>query len=170
MTPLQVMFILFSLITVAGGLYTVLARNLFHAALGLVVTLAGVASLYVLMEASFLAAAQVLIYIGAIAILIIFAVMLTEGVMGKSPLKDRWSYVVTIPVVLGLLGVMALTLYRFNWPQAAPAPVPADSVVRLGKALVDPNLYALPFEVASVLLVAAMIGSIYVARDKKVEK
>jgi NADH-quinone oxidoreductase subunit J len=68
---------------------------------------------------------------------------------------------------LGLLGVMGLTLYRFSWSQAAPAPVPADSVARLGKALVDPNLYALPFEVASVLLVAAMIGSIYVARDKK---
>lgn len=167
MTTLQAIFVLFSLITVVGGLYTVLARNLFHAALGLIVTLAGVASLYALLEASFLAAAQVLIYIGAIAILIIFAVMLTEGVMGRTPLKDRWSYLVTTPVVLGLLAILLLTLSRFNWPQTAAAAVPADSIARLGKSLVDPNLYVLPFEVASVLLAAAMIGSIYVARDKK---
>jgi len=167
MNTLQTMFVAFSLITVAGGLYTVVARNLFHSALGLVVALFGVASLYALLEASFLAAAQVLIYIGAIAILIIFAVMLTEGVMGKSPLKDRWSYAVTIPVVLGLGAILITTLYRFNWPQGAPAAVPADSILKLGTELVDPNLFALPFEVASVLLVAAMIGSIYVARDKK---
>lgn len=167
MNTLQAMFVLFGLVTVMGGLYTVVARNLFHSALGLVVALFGVASLYVLLEASFLAAAQVLIYIGAIAVLIIFAVMLTEGVMGKSLLKDRWSYAVTIPVVLGLLAILLTTLYRFNWPLGAPAPVPTDSILELGRELVDPNLFALPFEVASVLLVAAMIGSIYVARDKK---
>ncbi len=165
MTTLQVMFILMGLITLAGGLYTVLARNLFHAALGLIVALAGVAALYALMEAAFLAAAQVLIYIGAIAILIIFAVMLTEGVMGRYPRSnDQWGY--SIVVALGLLAVLLITLYRFNWPQAIPA-VPADSIARLGKSLVEPNLYVIPFEVASVLLVAALIGSIYVARDKK---
>ena len=69
MTVLQVMFIVISLITLIGAVYTVLVRNLFHAALGLIVALAGVAAMYALMEASFLAAAQVLIYIGAIAIL-----------------------------------------------------------------------------------------------------
>jgi NADH-quinone oxidoreductase subunit J len=165
MTTLQIVFILFGLITVAGGLYTVLARNLFHAALGLIVALAGVAALYALMEAAFLAAAQVLIYIGSIAILIIFAVMLTEGVMGKSPRgNEQWGY--SIFVSLGLLAVLLVTLLNFQWPQKIAA-VPADSVLRLGQALVDPNLYVLPFEVASVLLVAAMIGSIYVARDKK---
>lgn len=169
MTILQVMFILAGVMTIAGGLYTVLVRNLFHAALGLVVALAGVAVLYGLMEANFLAAAQVLIYIGAIAILIIFAVMLTEGMMGKLPrVNEQWGY--SIFVALGLLVVLLVTLFRFNWPQAAPAAVPADSVQRLGVALVDPSLYVLPFEVASVLLVAALIGSIYIARDRKVEK
>ena len=125
MTTLQIAFILFGLITVAGGLYTVLARNLFHAALGLIVALAGVAALYALMEAAFLAAAQVLIYIGAIAILIIFAVMLTEGVMGKFPrANEQWGY--SIFVALGLLVVLFLTLTRFDWPQTAPAAVPAE--------------------------------------------
>jgi NADH:ubiquinone oxidoreductase subunit 6 (subunit J) len=167
MTTLQVMFLLFSLITVAGGLYTVIARNLFHAALGLIVSLAGVAALYALLEASFLAAAQVAIYIGAIAILIIFAVMLTRGVMGKNPVKDWWTYTVTAIVCLLLLVVLLTTLFRFDWPQTAQAAVPADSIARLGKSLVDPSLYVLPFEVASVLLVAALIGSAYIARDKK---
>ena len=166
MTTLQVMFILFGSITVAGGLYTVLARNLFHAALGLIVSLAGVAALYALLEASFLAAAQVLIYIGAIAILIIFAVMLTRGVMGRFPrANDQWSYAAIVS--LGLLAILLITLFRFDWPQAAQAAVPADSIAQLGKSLVDPNLYVLPFEVASVLLVAALIGSAYIARDKK---
>jgi NADH-quinone oxidoreductase subunit J len=166
LTFLQAMFILISLITLAGALYTVTARNLFHAALGLIVALAGVAALYALLEASFLAAAQVLIYIGAIAILIIFAVMLTRGVMGKFPrANDQWSYAMI--VALGLLAILLVMLASFNWPQTAPAAVPADSIARLGQSLVDPNLYVLPFEVASVLLVAAMIGSIYVAREKK---
>lgn len=166
MTILQLMFILFGAITVAGGLYTVLARNLFHSALGLIVSLAGVAAMYALLEASFLAAAQVLIYIGAIAILIIFAVMLTRGVMGRFPrANDQWSYAAIVS--LGLLAILLITLFRFDWPQAAQAPVPADSITQLGKSLVDPNLYVLPFEVASVLLVAALIGSAYIARDQK---
>ncbi len=166
MTFLQSMFILVGLITLVGGLYTVVARNLFHAALGLIVSLAGVASLYALLEASFMAAAQVLIYIGAIAILIIIAVMVTRGVMGKFPRSnDQAGYAVI--VALGLLGVLLVTLFRVNWPQVPAGPVPADSIARLGQALVDPNMYVLPFEVSSVLLVAAMIGSIYVAREKK---
>jgi len=166
MTVLQVMFVLISLITLVGAAYTVLVRNLFHAALSLIVTLAGVAAMYALMEASFLAAAQILIYIGAIAILIIFAVMVTRGVMGKFPrVNDQWMY--AILVALLLLGVLLLTIYRFSWPQGAPGAVPTDSIAQLGKALVDPDLYALPFEVASVLLVAALIGSIYVAREGK---
>ena len=116
MTVLQVMFVVISLITLIGAMYTVLVRNLFHAALGLIVALAGVAAMYALMEASFLAAAQVLIYIGAIAILIIFAVMVTRGVMGKFPrFNDQWMY--AILVALLLLGVLLLTVYRFNWPQ-----------------------------------------------------
>ncbi len=166
MTFFQVMFIIVSLITLGGGLFTVAARNLFHAALGLIVTLAGVAALYALLEAGFLAAAQVLIYIGAIAILIIIGVMVTRGVMGTYPRSnDQWGYAVI--VALGLLAILLATLFRYNWTINAPAAVPADSIARLGKALVDPNLYALPFEVASVLIVAAMIGSIYVAREKK---
>ncbi len=166
MSVSQIMFIIIGVITLGGGLFTVTARNLFHGALGLIVSLAGVAALYALLDASFLAAAQVLIYIGAIAILIMIAVMVTRGMMGKgSRSNDQLSYAVLVS--LGLLAILLATLFRFNGPQAAPATVPADSIARLGRALVDPNLYVLPFEVASVLMVAAMIGSIYVSRDKK---
>ncbi len=113
-----------------------------------------------------LAAAQVLIYIGAIAILIMIAVMVTRGVMGKFPrTNDQWGYAVIVS--LGLLAILLATLFRFSWTSGAPAAVPADSIARLGRDLVDPNLYALPFEVASVLIVATMIGSIYVSRAKK---
>jgi NADH-quinone oxidoreductase subunit J len=92
--------------------------------------------------------------------------MVTRGVMGKFPrVNDQWMY--AILVALLLLGVLLLTVYRFSWPQGVPAAVPADNIAQLGKALVDPNLYALPFEVASVLLVAALIGSIYIARESR---
>jgi NADH-quinone oxidoreductase subunit J len=92
--------------------------------------------------------------------------MLTRGVMGKFPrANDQWLYAAVISLIL--LAILLVMLTGFNWPQGAPAAVPADSIARLGQSLVDPNLYVLPFEVASVLLVAAMIGSIYVAREKK---
>jgi NADH-quinone oxidoreductase subunit J len=86
--------------------------------------------------------------------------------MGSFPrANDQWGY--AIIVSLALLAVLLVTLFRFNWPQGTPAAVPTDSIARLGQALVDPGQYALPFEIASVLLVASLIGSIYVARDKK---
>ena len=82
MTFGQILFILFGLVTIIAAVMVVVRRNLFHAALFLVLSFFGVAALYVLLEAYFFAAAQVLVYVGAISILIIFAVMLTRGVMG----------------------------------------------------------------------------------------
>ncbi|MER3468596.1 MAG: NADH-quinone oxidoreductase subunit J, partial [Thermoflexus sp.] len=84
MTPLQGMFLLFALLTLGAGLMTVLSRHLFHAVLYLILSLVGVAGLFVLLEAEFLAGVQVLIYIGAISILIIFAVMLTRRLMTET--------------------------------------------------------------------------------------
>jgi NADH-quinone oxidoreductase subunit J len=131
-------------------------------------SLFGVALLFAMLEASFFAVVQVLVYIGAIAILIIFAVMLTRRIMddqGSQTNKGWWVALVSVlAIFVGLSAVM------FSWPrlQAGPGVRPADSILtEFGTALVNPSQFAVPFEVASVLLLAALVGSIYVAVDHK---
>ena len=168
MTPLQIIFLASAAVTLIAAMVVVTARNLVHAALSLIVTFFGVAVLFVLLEAGFLAAVQVVLYIGAIAILIIFAIMLTRRVMQDAGPQTNQLW--------WLGGLIAAALFSALWvilrqvpslQQAAAAPVPSDSLQRLGLSLVDPNQYMLPFEVASVLLLVALIGSIVVAGDKK---
>ncbi len=167
MTAQQFFFLLFSLITLIAALRVVTARNLFHAALWLIATLAGVAALFILLEAGFLAAVQVLLYIGAIAILIIFAVMLTRGMVNpQEPRLNSWSGLgAVVALVLMLILVQVIGTFPWATPGAGLAEAPADSLTALGKSLVDPAQFVLPFEVASVLLLVALIGSVYVARE-----
>ena len=166
MTALQIIFLVTAAAMVIASLMVVTARNLVHAALWLIVSLFTVAIVFVLLEAGFLAAVQVVLYIGAIAILIIFAVMLTRRVMQDigPQYNSQWWLGLIIAAVLfgGLMVILPTVVYP-----VANAAVPENSLQTLGFALVDMNQYALPFEVASVLLLVAMIGSIVVAGDRK---
>ena len=165
MTTAQFFFILFSLITLLSGFRVVTSRSMFHAALYLVISLFGVALLFVLLDAGFLAAVQLIVYIGAIAILIIFAVMLTRGVMQpKGPQLNSQAGLAAV-VSGATLFILIRVLSNFSYPVAANADVPADSISRLGNAIVGE--FVLPFEIASVLLLAALIGAIYIARERK---
>ena len=163
-------FILFSILTLGGGVLVVTQRDLVRAAAALILSLFGVAGLYVLLDAGFLAAVQVLIYIGAIAILIIFAVMLTRQLTSggdESGFNSQWAGALGAAVVM-----LAFVVFVVNtaWPLGLEAgDVPAlagDSTKGLGMALLDPEQFMLPFEVASVLLLGAMVGAIVIARDK----
>lgn len=162
MTIVQGVFILMALITLIGGIGVVLARSVFVGALFLILSFVGVAGIYVVAEAGFLAGVQLLIYVGAIAVLILFTVMLTRNVMSEEtrPFNEQWGIAGTIAgflfVVLALIGVST------NW-QISTASPPADSVTELAKALLGP--YGLPFEVASVVLLVALVGAIMIARD-----
>ncbi len=166
MTLLQIIFIVFTAITLLSGLFCVTTRNMFHAALYLVISLFGVASMFAMLEASFLAAAQLIVYVGAVAILIIFAVMLTRGGAGTQPATRQFNTqaglaaVVTVVTLFILLRVVPF----FNYPVQV-ATVPADILTQLGQALVGD--FVLPFEVASILLLAALIGAIYIARERR---
>jgi len=167
MTAHQFFFLLFSFLTLLSALRVVTAGNLFHAALWLIATLAGVAALFVLLEAGFLAAVQVLLYIGAIAILIIFAVMLTRGVASPGDRRlNSWSGLGAVVAVV-LMVILAQVIGAFPWGGSTLAAAPADNLTTLGKSLVDPAQFVLPFEVTSVLLLVALIGSVYVAREKR---
>lgn len=168
MTVLQIVFLFIAAGTLAAAGLVVTVRNLFHAALWLVVTLFGVAIIFALLEANFLVAAQVALYIGAISILIIFAVMLTQGIMHTDTIQINRQAGLSAVVALGFfLGLWLILMQLPNFNQLSTVSVPADSLQQLGQAMVAPDQYALPFEVAAVLLLAAMVGSIMLARDKK---
>src|SRR5574341_702100 len=150
-TPLVLIFGLLALFALGGGLGVVVSRNLFHAALYLVLSLFGIAGLFVLLEAPFLAAVQVLVYVGAISVLITITIMVTRRIMGiMESVNRQWPVAALVGVlVAATLGFILLGQFAGLTPVAA---VPADSLNQLGMALVNHQAYLLPFEVASVLL------------------
>jgi NADH-quinone oxidoreductase subunit J len=165
---LQIFFIIIAVVTLVSAIFVVTARRLMHSALWLVLALFGVAVVFAFLEASFFAVVQVLVYIGAIAILIIFAVMLTRGIMDeKGPQLNRgwWvSGVASAALFAGLLAALGTWAGFQTGPGTAPDPA---ILPQFGVDLVDPNKFAIPFEVASILLLAALVGAIYIAADKK---
>jgi NADH-quinone oxidoreductase subunit J len=169
MTGEQIIFLFVALFTLGSGFMVVSTRNLVHAALWLVSTLFGVAVTYALLNATFLAVVQVVVYIGAIAILFIFAVMLTRKDMrDQGPQMNRNWWLGALIAVLVFVGLFFL-LQGWSGLATTAADIPAgfDSISELGNALVSPDAYVLPFEVASVLLVAALVGAVYVAFNRK---
>jgi NADH-quinone oxidoreductase subunit J len=171
MTLIQLVFLAAALMTLAAAISVVTARRLVHAGLWLILCLGGVATFLVLLEAPFLAVVEVLVYIGAISILIIFAVMLTRRVMddvGPGVTSLWWA---SAGISLLMLAGLSATFTLVPSLAATTSDLPVDSSVllsELGRSLVDPNRYVVPFEVASVLLLAAMIGAIFIARPVRV--
>lgn len=169
MEPTQIIFLVTAIMMLSSAVMVVSSRHLVHAALWLIVTLFGAAVLFALLEATFIAVIQVVVYIGAIAIMFIFAVMLTRRELRDS--ADPWNK--GWPAALALTAVVAVTLGSFllKWDGLLKTSQPMakgyDSVASLGTALISPDAFVLPFEVASVLLLAALLGSVYVAMNKK---
>jgi NADH-quinone oxidoreductase subunit J len=165
----QIIFLVVALATLASGFMVVTTRNMVHAALWLVATLFGVAMVFALLEAGFLAVVQVVVYIGAIAILFIFAVMLTrKDLLDQGPQMNRnWWFGALLSVLT--FGGLYFILQGWTGLSKTASDIPSgfDAVSELGNALVSPDAYVLPFEVASVLLVAALIGAVYVAFNRK---
>ena len=169
MTIQQFLFILLAATTLSSAMMVVTVNNLVHAALWLVATLAGIAVFFVFLSAGFLAVAQVVIYIGAIAILMIFAIMLTRKVAvdAGNQLNSTWPWAMLMAVLLfgGLVWVFS------QWPEitttATPLPPDFDTLRLLGSALVAPSAFVLPFELASILLLAALVGAIFVAWSRR---
>ncbi len=169
MTPMQLVFLLVAGVSLVSAGMVVTSRKIMHAALWLVLTLFGVAVLFALLESGFFAVVQVVVYIGAIAILIIFAVMLTRQAMYDvgPQVNRRWW----IPALAAALMCAGLVWMLSGWgqfsAQAAPLPAQAHDLAELGSALVSPDQYMIPFEAASVLLLAALVGAIFVATDRR---
>jgi NADH-quinone oxidoreductase subunit J len=170
MTVLQVIFLMTAAVTLAAAIMVVVGPNLVHAALWLILALAGVTVLFVLLDAGFLAVVQVAVYIGAIAILIIFAVMLTRHVTSDNQPQVTRSWWLAALAALVLFGGLLAMLTQIPSLTAVAAPLtgnPENSVRALGQSLVSLDQYVLQFETASVLLLAALIGSIVIALPPK---
>ena len=148
---------------VVGALGVVMLPNIVYAAFLLGGVFLSVAGLYLMLNASFIAAAQILIYVGAVNVLILFAIMLVnkKEAMGASP-GIGLRRVLSTGVCLGLFALLLRVAFSTPWATPGPAAIGEDAVIRLGEHFFSD--YLLPFELASVLLLMAMIGAIVLAR------
>ena len=162
-----VMFILFAGMTLTGAVFMVTLRNIVRSVLAMILAFVGVAGLYLLLEAEFIAAVQVLVYVGAVAVLVLFAVMLTQRVFDASrPVNNSQAWL-AFTVSVGMFGIISWVLAPMQWPALPAMPVqngaPVGSVTNLGVQLL--GAYAVPFEVASIVLLVALLGAIILARE-----
>ena len=157
-------FSVLSLVVIIGALGVILLENIVYSAFLLGGVFMSVAGLYLLLNASFVAAAQVLVYVGAVNVLIIFAIMLVNKKEDLRPIENIKSRkIISTSICLTLLSLLIRVDLSNTWGLAEPsASIGEESTVRIGEHLFSD--YLLPFEVASVLLLMAMIGAIVLAR------
>ena len=155
-------FYVIAALMIVGALGMVLARNMVRSALLLVLTLSGVAGMYVLLSADFLAVVQMLVYVGAIMVLMLFAIMLTPQQVDLPSASPQAQRITAILTSLAVLVISLWAMLSHRWSVRAD-PFDAPTSERLGGLLM--STYVLPFEIASLLLTVGMIGAIVIARE-----
>lgn len=163
MTAVEVLFVLFAVMAVGSALLVAVSSQVVHCALWLVVTLGALAALYLILAAEFVAWVQVLVYVGAVVVLLLFALMLTRAPIGALPDLDGPSRLVAATVA-GATAAVLVTTFAVGFRDARLDIATADvgSASSLGTRLFDS--WVLPFEVLSVLLLAALVGAIVLSR------
>lgn len=160
------LFTIFAILTVAGAVAAMSLRNLVHSVLALTLAFAGLAAVYLQLGAQFIGLAQVLVYIGAVAILIVFAILLTRDTTAapQSILSSSWTG--SGAVVLAIFGVLAWSIHHSAVSRAVGSLQPEASMQQIGNALM--MRFALPLEIIGLLLTVALIGAITIAvREEK---
>jgi len=165
MSPQEIVFYLIAIATGLSAIATVTSRNLVHAALFLAATLAGIAGVFLVLHADFVALVQLLVYVGAIAILFLFGLMLTRAPIGREAL-DSQNRGLGAAISLVLFGVLVTLIVEAFGNQPA-FPVDGVGVAEIGLALF--SRWVFPFEVASMLLLAGLIGAILLSRRESGE-
>jgi NADH-quinone oxidoreductase subunit J len=164
----SILFYCFAALALAGGLGAVSMRNAVHCALSLITSLLGVAGLFLLQQAEFLFAAQIILYVGGIMVLFLFAIMLIhlEEAQRQRQVGRSWPWAVGILTMTAAIGAGVVIRYRgYEWPRMPEIEaVSGGNVQALGALLL--SRYLLPFEIISFLLLAAIVGSVYLARRK----
>ena len=145
---------------VGAGIAVVTLRNIIHSAVAMMICFGSLAGMYALLGAPIVAAAQVLIYLGAISVLILFAIMLTQAGDATLPAPFHRQVPIAVVVALAIIGLVGWAVVQTDWgvvPQAVGAAVDA-----IANAVF--TTYALPFEIISLLILVAIIGAIFLAR------
>ncbi len=160
---LTIAFWILAVVAVLAGIMVVSLKNVFRAALALILCFLTVAGLYITLSADFLAAIQVLVYVGAISVLIILAILMTRDVQHAN--RSNRLVVPAFIVAAVVLGVLIFTVTNTNWQIATAAPV-FPTTVPLAQKLFSQNGYILPVETGAMLILAAILGAIVIAREK----
>jgi len=157
-------FWIMAVIIIIAALSVVFLRNVFRAALALILCFVAVAGIYLTLSADFLAAVQILVYVGAISVLIILAVMMTREVQKGSPHNKLEIPACIVAAVL--LGLLVYSVTTTPWHIAAEAPL-SPTTMPLASRLFSEHGFILPVEIAATLLLAAILGAIVIAREKE---
>jgi NADH-quinone oxidoreductase subunit J len=164
---MSIVFWILSFLTVLGGLAAVTLRNTVHCALAVAVAFAGLALLYLQLDAQFAGFAQILIYIGAVAILVVFAILLTRG--SDTPKDGVFSrtWFAGTTIAAAVFAVLGWAVIESVHALPNETSVPAVTVNQIGNALL--GRYVLPLEIVALLLTAALVGAVIVAMHEKGE-
>ncbi|MDD5189691.1 MAG: NADH-quinone oxidoreductase subunit J [Dehalococcoidales bacterium] len=160
---LTIGFYLLAFVTIGAGLAVVILKDVFRSALALVLGLVAVAGIYITLNADFLAGAQILVYVGAISILLILGIMLTREVQQGSP-ANKYK-IPSFLVSIVFFGIMCFVILQSPWKESTVLST-EPTTAKLATTLFSGNGYILPVEIAGVLLLAAIIGAIVMAKEK----
>jgi NADH-quinone oxidoreductase subunit J len=159
----DVAFWVLSVLLVGSALAVVLSKNLFHAVLWLALALTGTAGIFLLLNAEFLAAVQLLLYAGGIITIVVFAIVVTERLVGERLSQTNRGVVSGALVAIALLVVIVNTLMQRELP-STPLPQLSDITRLMGQQVL--TTFVLPFELLALLMLVAMLGAIYFARPE----
>jgi len=165
---MNIVFAIIAIVTIAAAVAAMSLRNLVHCALALSVAFVGLAAAYLQLGAQFVGFTQILVYVGAVAILIVFAILLTRGSDPGQQSVLTTGWVAGVVTAVAVLGVLAYAISR-SWIIQTATPVQAEVTVRqIGEALM--NKFVLPLEVVGLLLTAALIGAVIIAMKEEGKK
>jgi NADH-quinone oxidoreductase subunit J len=159
----QIAFAVLSITLVGSALAVVLSKNLFHAVLWLALALTGTAGVFLMLDAEFLAAVQLLLYAGGIITIVVFAIVVTERLIGERLTQTNMRIGGGALLSAVLFGFILLVLARHPLPATRPD-MPGDLTRAIGEAVL--TRYVLPFELLAVLMLAGMLGAMYFARPE----
>ncbi len=158
---MNVPFAIIAVVTIAAAVAAMSLRNLVHCALAVTIAFAGLAAAYLQLNAQFVGFAQILVYIGAVAILIVFAILLTRGSEPQPQSMFSSGWVAGAITALAVLGILIYAIAKNSVIQPAASDQPAATVRQIGDALM--TKFILPLEVIGLLLTAALIGAVIIA-------
>lgn len=173
LTPILPALIFYGLsaLAVLSAVAAAMAPKIVHAAFGLMAAFFGVAGLYGLLGADFLALTQIIVYVGGILVLLVFGVLLTgraKGQLGlEKPVKSLGAAFLGGALLLGLLLAIGATDFNASKAGLMDLPPPQPTTASLGRTLLDPEGYLFPFELVSVFLLSALVGAAYLVRRRR---